>query len=139
MIPVYATVKSPRVRVMSHHAVVWLDHENAKIFQFVGDTIDPAAVHAEHHHVAHRGRHKGAEADQHFLHEIAHGLASAAQILIVGPGSAKLDLFRHIHKHDRELEPRIVGVETVDHPTDGQLVAFAKKYFEASDRMRGNV
>jgi stalled ribosome rescue protein Dom34 len=124
---------------MSHHAVVWLDHENAKIFHFTADSIDPTEVRAENHHVAHRGRHKGAEADQHFMHEVAHALAGAARILIVGPGSAKLELIRHIHKHDRELEPRVVGVETVDHPTDRQLVAYAKKYFEASDRMRGNV
>jgi hypothetical protein len=34
------------------------------------------------------------------------------------------------------LEPKIVGVETVDHPTDGQLVAHARRYFHAADRMR---
>jgi hypothetical protein len=30
----------------------------------------------------------------------------------------------------------IVGVETVDHPSDGQLVAHARHYFNAEDRMR---
>jgi hypothetical protein len=29
----------------------------------------------------------------------------------------------------------IVGVETVDHPSDGQLVAHARHYFKAEDRM----
>jgi hypothetical protein len=29
----------------------------------------------------------------------------------------------------------IVGVETVDHPSDAQLVAHARHYFEAEDRM----
>jgi hypothetical protein len=29
----------------------------------------------------------------------------------------------------------IVGVETVDHPSDGQLVAYARRYFKAEDRM----
>jgi hypothetical protein len=29
----------------------------------------------------------------------------------------------------------IAGVETVDHPSDGQLVAFARYYFKAEDRM----
>ena len=29
----------------------------------------------------------------------------------------------------------IVGVETVDHPSDPQLVAHAKNYFMAADRM----
>jgi hypothetical protein len=29
----------------------------------------------------------------------------------------------------------IVGVETVDHPSDAQLVAYARHYFKAEDRM----
>jgi hypothetical protein len=29
----------------------------------------------------------------------------------------------------------IVGVETVDHPSDGQLVAYARRCFKAEDRM----
>jgi hypothetical protein len=41
-----------------------------------------------------------------------------------------------VHEHDRALEPRVVGVETVDHPTDRQLVAYAKKYFARSDRIQ---
>ncbi len=30
---------------------------------------------------------------------------------------------------------RILGVETVDHPTDGQVVAHARSYFAARDNM----
>jgi len=30
----------------------------------------------------------------------------------------------------------IVGVETVDHPSDEQLVAYARKYFKAKDLMQ---
>jgi len=30
----------------------------------------------------------------------------------------------------------IVGVETVDHPSDAQLVAYAGKYLKATDRMQ---
>jgi hypothetical protein len=29
----------------------------------------------------------------------------------------------------------IAGVETVDHPSDAQLVAYARKYLKAADRM----
>jgi hypothetical protein len=29
----------------------------------------------------------------------------------------------------------VIGVETVDHPSDAQLVAFARKYFVAKDRL----
>ena len=37
---------------------------------------------------------------------------------------------------DPKLKKKVVGVETIDHPSDGQLVAHARKYFNAADRMR---
>jgi len=36
------------------------------------------------------------------------------------------------------LVPKIIGVETADHPTDNQVVAHARSYFRAADRMRGS-
>jgi hypothetical protein len=35
------------------------------------------------------------------------------------------------------MSARVVGVETVDHPSDGQLLAHARQYFQAADQMRG--
>jgi len=43
----------------------------------------------------------------------------------------------HIHAHDHGLIDKVVGVETVDHPTDGQLVAYARKVFLAKGQMPG--
>lgn len=54
---------------------------------------------------------------------------------VVGPAQAKLQLLKHLHAHDPHMASRVVGVETVDHPSDGQLVAYARKYFRAKDRM----
>ena len=59
------------------------------------------------------------------------------EVLVVGPGAAKLEFIKHVHKRDHALEPKIIGVETVDHPTDGQLVDFVRRYFRAADRMLG--
>lgn len=56
-------------------------------------------------------------------------------MLIVGPASAKLQLVKHIHAHDPGMVDKIMGVETVDHPSDGQVVAYARKYFAAKDQM----
>jgi hypothetical protein len=56
---------------------------------------------------------------------------------VVGPSTAKLQFIHYAYKRDHTLEPRIVGVETVDHPTDGQLIAYSKRYFAADDRMQG--
>jgi hypothetical protein len=38
--------------------------------------------------------------------------------------------------HDPKPMNVIIGVETVDHPSDAQLVANARKYFKATDRMQ---
>jgi hypothetical protein len=51
----------------------------------------------------------------------------------------RLSIFRkgeYVHKQAPALEAKIVGIETVDHPTDGQLVAHAKRYFGLPDRLR---
>jgi hypothetical protein len=63
-------------------------------------------------------------------------LADAGAVLITGPANAKTELVKHIHHHDPKLMNVIVGVKTVDHPSDAQLVAYARKYFKATDRMQ---
>lgn len=126
---------------MSHvHATVWIDHQEAKIFH-MGADAEASIVHAPHHHVR---KHPSVTAEKrhpadadHFYHDVAKALEGATEILVVGPAKAKLEFIKHVHKHDHALEPKIVGVETVDHPTDGELLKYARSYFKAVDRMRG--
>jgi len=124
---------------MTRHVAVWIDHQEAKIYHVDAANIDATSVHAPGRHV-HRHPTVTAEhnhpADlQHFWKDVVHALEGVEEILIVGPGTAKLQLIKYVHKHQPLLEPKIIGVETVDHPTDGQLVAYARKYFRAADRM----
>jgi stalled ribosome rescue protein Dom34 len=117
------------------HAAVWLDHQEARIFHVDLGGFDESKVHAPHRHV-HRhlkGPSEGHEHpdDQHrFFAEVAQALAGAERILVVGPSTAKLQFERYLHEHDRTLEAKIAGLETVDHPTDPQLVAYVKRYFD---------
>lgn len=128
---------------MSHyHAVVWLDHSEAHVMHISPDDVEKSVVHPSHPHqhlhakggVVGTGR-KGE--DQAYYHAVAHALEGAQEILIVGPAQAKLQLVKHIHVHDHGLIDKVVGVETVDHPSDAQVVAYARKYFVAKDRMLG--
>ncbi|HET9990895.1 MAG TPA: hypothetical protein VFQ65_20330 [Kofleriaceae bacterium] len=68
-----------------------------------------------------------------FFQDLARALAGYQHILVVGPSSAKLEFVSYAHAQDPTLEQRIDGVETVDHPTDGQIIAFGKKYFKLHD------
>jgi stalled ribosome rescue protein Dom34 len=127
---------------MPKHVAVWLDHKEARIFHIDPYTIDETTVLAPLHNIHHKhprgpeGVHEHPEDAKRFFHDVARALDGAEEVLVMGPGSAKHEWVGYVHEHDRALEPKIVGVETVDHPTDPQLVACAKSYFVRSDRMR---
>jgi hypothetical protein len=48
-------------------------------------------------------------------------------------------LLRYLHRHAPDVEAKVVGVETVDHPTDAQVLAYARARFRAVDRMAPQV
>ena len=125
---------------MSTHAVVWIDHNEARIFHVHPETADESRIlspqHHFHRHPKGRGEPREHPDDAHrFFSETAHALAGVDALLIVGPASAKLEFFRYLHEHDRKLEATVVGIESADHPTGGEIVAHARSCFKASDRM----
>jgi stalled ribosome rescue protein Dom34 len=126
---------------MSHfHSVVWLDHSEAHVMHVSPDDVEKSIVYPaqphQHLHVRSGTLGSGRQAeDQAYYHAIVEALKGASEILVVGPASAKLELLKHIHGHDKAMVKLIVGVETVDHPTDAQIVAYARKYFIAKDKM----
>jgi hypothetical protein len=121
---------------------VFIDHQEAKIFHLDPDSSDVAHVHAPTHHV-HRHETRTTEPNRaadarHFHHDVAVAMADAKQILVLGPASAKLELVKDWKSHEQVVAAKVIGVETVDHPTDNQIVALARTFFKAADRMRGN-
>ena len=127
---------------MTKHAAVWIDHSEAKIFHVDDEGFEPSKIQPHHHvkrHATTTAEHAHQADALHFFQAVEKALADVEEILIVGPGSAKLELIKHVHNHNHLLAPKIIGVETVDHPTDGQLVAFVHKYFHAKDRLLGTV
>jgi len=126
---------------MSHyHALVWLDHKEAHVMHISPDDVEKSIIqpqkphHKLHSRVGTLGSGRAPES-QYYYHQVAAALAGATEILVVGPAQAKLELIKHIHAHHPAMVDKVVGVETIDHPSDGQLVAYARKYFVAKDRM----
>jgi hypothetical protein len=122
------------------HAVVWIDHHEARVFHFNADDVERALVHPAEpvrhiHHKAHSIGSGHSPEDQHFFQAVVEAIGAAGAVLIGGPANAKHELFKHIQRHEPRLLPRIAGVEALDHPTDGELVAHARQFFRAADRM----
>lgn len=119
----------------AHQTVVWLDHQEARIFGVDAENLQAETVAAPKHHF-HRHP-KGPTAERphpsdvtHFFGSIAAVLRDADEVLVAGPSTAKLQFLRFLAKQEHGLEAKVVGVETVDHPTDRQLVAHARHYFD---------
>lgn len=121
----------------TYHAAVWLDHNEARIFhvekgRFEEESIVPERPQRKLHRRAGPASVSGrrAVADTEYLHAIAKALEESQEILLMGPSTAKLELVKFVHTHYPSLVPRILGVETVDHPSDRQIVAYSRAYFE---------
>jgi len=123
-----------------YHAVVWIDHQEARIFDFNAEDVDRSTIHSSHphqhlHHKANAGDSGHAPVDHEFLERVAQAVAHAGAVLITGPANAKKELATHIERRHPDLARRISGIETLDHPSDGQLLALARRFFKADDRM----
>jgi hypothetical protein len=124
-----------------YHAAIWIDHREARVFHFGPADFETLALRPDEptRHIHHKANSIGsghATTSPDYLREVAQSVVDAGAVLITGPANAKTELVEYIHLHDPKLAKAIAGVETVDHPSDAQLVAYARKYLTATDRMR---
>lgn len=110
--------------------ILWIDTQHAKFFEFHGSDVERHAHdrHEPEHHTNHTV--DASHDSTHFYHQVAERLKNATSLLILGPGVAKDQFLHHLeHHHHEGLARKVLGVETADHPTDAQIVAYARKYF----------
>jgi stalled ribosome rescue protein Dom34 len=115
------------------YVVVWIDSEQAKLFTFNTAGVQKEELKRnahEHHTNAQKGEHKDSP---EFYHRVANHIAQPEELLIVGPGMAKKHFKNEIEGHNKKLAEKIVGCENMDHPTDAQIVAEARKFFTKHD------
>ncbi|MGZ3695301.1 MAG: eRF1 domain 2 [Bdellovibrionota bacterium] len=113
-------------------SIIWIDREHARIFHFSEESMERKRIrtgHTDHH--THRKEGIAAQKDEKALFiEAKDELASSDRVLIVGPSMAKHHFQTFLMEHYPALAKKVVGLETVDHPSDGQIAAIAKTYIE---------
>jgi len=120
---------------------IWIDHEQARVFQVTEGSFETLTVPSATHHVHRHPKDQETKTRNHpqdelrFFDEVARALEGADEILIMGPSVTKLHFLRHAQRHAPDLASRVVGLETADHPSDRQLIAHVRHYFHA-DRPR---
>jgi stalled ribosome rescue protein Dom34 len=125
------------------HVIVWMDHQKATVIDYSTEDQHVVRVVSEHPRQIHRksgpmGSGKAPD-DRQFFDDVASAIADAQEILISGPGNAKVSFMTDLDKRHPKTAASVVGVESLDHPSDGELLAFAKRYFRRIDALRGDV
>jgi len=121
------------------HAVVWIDHRRARIFRFNVDEADKTVIRdhvVRDLHPQVRGSGHKVHGSKPFFEDVAKAIADAGAILIVGPAGEKDELARFLAERHPAIRTHVEGVEKADHPTDGELLDFARRYARVADRMR---
>ncbi len=112
--------------------VVWMDSSSAKIFHVDGDTVQSAKAvrHDSDHHTQKKTDSKQKDSPLFFVDVANHLKAHKDSVLLVGPGTSKNHFVTFLEgHHEKGLANRIVATESMDHPTDAQVVAYARKFF----------
>ncbi len=125
-----------------HQTIVWIDAQEASILRMENGLEHESTIFAQ---VAldaipkPEGAKSEAADSNGYFNRVARALDTADEILIVGPSETKVEFVAYMHKNEHAIDPRILGVETITHPTDIQLAAFAKLYFTVGGpRRSGN-
>ncbi len=126
---------------MAHHfhAVVWIDHKQARVFHFNVDEADRAVVRdhiVRDLHARVKGSGHRIEENKPFFEDVARAIADAGAVLIVGPAQEKDYFAKFLADKHPTIRAHVEGVEKADRPTDGELLDFARRYVKAADRMR---
>jgi stalled ribosome rescue protein Dom34 len=117
------------------HAVVWIDHHTAQILQFDPEHVEASKIKAHTHQTRQHG--SVVRSEHEFFVEVCDALAGIGEVVVTGSHTAQADLRHYVEKHRPQVAKQIVGYETVDHPSEAQLVGMARKYFLKYDRMAG--
>jgi hypothetical protein len=71
-----------------------------------------------------------------FRNERGEAVSHAANILITVSAGTKKELATYVCTDQPAVAAKIVGVEPLHHPSDGELLAFARRFFAPDDRMQ---
>jgi stalled ribosome rescue protein Dom34 len=125
-----------------YHAVVWIDHKRARIIRFNVEEADRTLIrdhvvrdiHAHEKRTGHR-----TEESKPFFEDVAKAIADSRGILIVGPAQEKDFFAKFLSQKHPAIRAHVEGIEKADHPTDGELLDFARRYVKAADHMRPQI
>ena len=98
--------------------------------------FDREHMHAQRIHSRSHHTHQGKPTDSKALFaDVALALAGVNEVLLTGPGMARDQFADWCKSHSTMVAAAIADSIPSDHPSDAQVVALARKYFQKSEQM----
>ena len=115
------------------HAVVHLDHHHAQVLHFDAHQVHAARIEPQdrraHGHDAH--------GEQALFEAVCQAVQDTSEVLVTGSHPV-IGQFRHyVEAHRPALAPRIADSRPAAPLSQGQMLAMARQFFIAHDRMAG--
>lgn|GEM_PF-1858626 len=102
------------------HAAVWLNADEAHIFRFGSGEVEKLEVKAEGN--------RRVRDDREYFEAILAELTEVERWMIAGPPGPRQDFEKYVRVgHAEQLAKKLVGVEAMDEPSDGDLLRHARK------------
>ena len=120
-----------------NQSIVWIDEKEARVLSVGRGLCQKATIQALEVSAQPSFSNAEVSSPSGFFHRVARELDWADEILIVGPSSTKEEFVKYMHKDDHAIDPRILGIENIEHPNDLELLGFAKLYFKVGVPIRG--
>lgn len=109
------------------HAVAWIDHHAAQVLQIDAEHVLDQKVREHVHYTRQHG--SKVRSEHEFFAEVCAALDGIESVLVAGSHTAQADFRHYVEKHRPALVAKIVGWETVDHPTEGEIVKLTRAFF----------
>jgi hypothetical protein len=113
------------------HAVAFVDHHAAQVLQFDAEHVVQHKVQEHRHFTRQHG--SAVRSEHEFFGEVCDALEGIAEVLVVGGHTGLADFRRYAEKHRPATAARIVAWQVVNQPSEGELVALARKHFARLD------
>lgn len=115
------------------HAVVHLDHHHAQVLHFDAHQVHAARIDAHERHS--HGHHERTE--QALYEQLCQALKDTPEVLITG-SHVVIHQFKHfVEAHCPKLATQIADYRASAALSQGQMLAMARQFFVAHDRMAG--
>jgi len=115
------------------HAVVYLDHHHAQVLHFDAHQVHAARIDAHERH-----SHGHEDRSEHALFEaLCQALQDTPEVLMTGPHVVMGQFRHHVEAHRPKLTSQIADYRAAAPLSQGQMLAMARQFFVAHDRMAG--